>query len=313
VVSFATKEEADEYAAAARRETSGRTVSAAVDAHLQAMRDRGLAGSTVERAEIHLEQLLQLERFGPRAITVLKPKLAKRLYAEHQVGKAVDNHRNGLSAAKSLGAWLVEQGWLQRNPFEAVKGVGRRKHGKPQLMLDEARRLLDYCVANPTPGAIAAACYLLMAVRVSELMACNVRNVDDGGRRLVIERGKTDNARRLLEVPEVLQPLIAGLIAGRGGDRPLFTSRSGERRDRTWAWRAVRDTARAAGVAHVSQHGLRGTHSTAARIAVQTPAAVAAALGHGSTVVQDRSYVDQAELAAAEARRSWRVLAGGKG
>jgi hypothetical protein len=32
------------------------------------------------------------------------------------------------------------KGWIVRNPLDGVEGVGRRRHGKEQLRIDEARK-----------------------------------------------------------------------------------------------------------------------------------------------------------------------------
>jgi integrase len=286
-------------------------VIGAVEAHLQWMRDRGLRASTVERAERHLHHILQTARHGQRPIRWLTPKVAETLYLEAQVGRSVDTHRNELAAAKALGKWCAKREWLKANPFADVAGLGRRNHGKPRLTMDESRRLLAYCVANPSPEATITAGYLLLGVRASELVTRNVRDIDDQGRVLVVPTAKTRRGVRDMVIPEVLRTLLLELVRGRPADAPLFASSAGGRRDRTWAYRAVRATCAAAGVPEVSPQGLRGTHGTAARAAHQTPEVVAAALGHG-VAVSERAYVDPVEAAAADARAAWRVLEGGR-
>jgi hypothetical protein len=46
-----------------------------------------------------------------------------------------------LAAAKTFFRWCVmEKKWLARNPLDAVKGIGKVRHGKEQLRIDEARK-----------------------------------------------------------------------------------------------------------------------------------------------------------------------------
>jgi hypothetical protein len=67
---------------------------------------------------------------------------ALRTVVSARTGKAysVDTHRNTLAEARSLAKWCVAKHWLRSNPVEAVEGKGKRRHGKPQLRIDEARR-----------------------------------------------------------------------------------------------------------------------------------------------------------------------------
>ena len=42
---------------------------------------------------------------------------------------------------------LGKKQWLARNPLEEVEGVGKRRHGKAQLRVDEARKWVAEAVA----------------------------------------------------------------------------------------------------------------------------------------------------------------------
>jgi site-specific recombinase XerD len=98
---------------------------------------------------------------------------------------AADSHRNMLAEAKTFLSWCVTKKWLPANPLQAVEGRGRRRHGKPQLRIDEARRWLAKAIQLADagePGAVAAMVSLLMGLRCSEIIERVVRDVDDGGR-----------------------------------------------------------------------------------------------------------------------------------
>jgi hypothetical protein len=45
-----------------------------------------------------------------------------------------------LAEAKSFLGWCVGKRWLARNPLDEVVGVGKRRHRKAQLRINEARR-----------------------------------------------------------------------------------------------------------------------------------------------------------------------------
>lgn len=58
------------------------------------------------------------------------------------------------------------------------------------------------------PLALGALLALTMGLRTREVMNRVVRDLDDGGRSLWIDEGKTASARRHLEVPAVLVPFL---------------------------------------------------------------------------------------------------------
>jgi hypothetical protein len=51
-------------------------------------------------------------------------------------------HRTILAAAKTFLRWCCAKPrrWVSRSPVQEVQGVGKRKHGKPQPRIDEARK-----------------------------------------------------------------------------------------------------------------------------------------------------------------------------
>ena len=79
-----------------------------------------------------------------------------------RLGKSfsVDSHRNILAEARSFLRWCsTKRKWIARNPLEEVEGVGKRKHGKAQLRVDEARRWVATAVDladDGEEGAVAA-------------------------------------------------------------------------------------------------------------------------------------------------------------
>ena len=108
---------------------------------------------------------------------------------------AVDSHRNILAEAKSFLKWCVGKRWIARNPLEEVTGVGRRRHGKAQLRIDEARRWQAKALQfadQGEEGAVAAMMALLMGMRASEIVSRVVRDLDDEGRLLWIPETKTE-------------------------------------------------------------------------------------------------------------------------
>jgi hypothetical protein len=173
---FETEKDALRAVRALRRElgqTASQTLGEAIDAYELHMRDdKGNKPVSVT------ETTRRLRRFFPQPDVLLASVDEKRASAYYEAmtrwtkkdGQAisVDYHRNTLAEARSFLKWcVVKKKWLDRNPFEGVEGVGRRKHGKPQLRIDEARRWLDAAVhfaEQDEAGAIAAMLTLLLGL-----------------------------------------------------------------------------------------------------------------------------------------------------
>ena len=160
-------------------------------------------------------------------------------------------------------------------------------------------------LAAPTHQlAIGALLGLMMELRTSELLGHTVRDVDDGGQFLWIDGGKTKNAHRQLEAPEVLRPYLVKLAEEKRPDELLFgCGRNGKPRRRPTMWAFVQRLCARARVPHVCTHSLRGLFAT---LAVQSGAvthAVAASLGHGSCAMTQRHYAQPSAVANAATAR----------
>ncbi|MCA9677574.1 MAG: site-specific integrase [Myxococcales bacterium] len=326
-MSFDTEAEARRFKAAKLKELAGRTVEEAVREHLTSMRERGLRESTIGRAERHLRRFFQLDRFDEEhgrvipfgnpggLLESLKPQRCEELYKALRADATVDTHRNELAAAKAFGDWCVEKNWLKDNPAKRVKPIGERNRGKPQLRIDETRKLVELCLElaeQEHVGAIAVLTALLLGLRASEVTDRVCRDLDDEGRLLWVPFGKTRRSKRALEVPELLSPYLLGLAEGRAPDAQLFGAgavtyrRQPKRpraRDRYWVLAQVKTLCKRAGVPEVCAHSLRGLHATLATDAGATPHLVAQALGHGSIQVAEMHYTDRTAAHSARTRR----------
>ena len=95
----------------------------------------------------------------------ITPQRGADLYEKLRTGRgertgeaiSASTHRGNLSQAKTFLSWCVERGWLRSNPLDKVKPVGQKRHGKPQLTINEARLLYGVCLreAERDDGALA--------------------------------------------------------------------------------------------------------------------------------------------------------------
>jgi integrase len=288
-------------------------VRQAADALLAQMRKDGLAESTIETAEFRLWHIFQIPRHGERPLRWIARR-GQELYDAAQVSRKADTHQAELALAKQVGDLCVKHRWLRANPFAQVEAVGRKTHGasKPRLRVDESRKLRAYCLGRPDDQhCVLTLAYLLLGSRASELVKRDVRDLDDNGRLLWINRTKTAAGTRRLSIPDELRVLLLDLAKGRASDAPLFTKEDGSRMTRHWAYRHVKRICREAKVPELSPQALRRTQSDLATDAGVSAIEIARHLGQESPVVTDRSYRDRNVVADAKADRALRVIAGG--
>lgn len=326
--SFATEAEGRSVADAARTQIKGRSLMHALDEYETDLRSRELAGATIQRVRAHLDRLLVTAQNGPRQLTWLTPGRAAALYAQLRIspargGKtlAVDTHRNAVKVCRQFGRWCAAQGWLPRDPFARVDGVGKRHKGKPQLTVDELRKLLDACFAERSRASIAVATSALLGAGASEVVDRQVRDLDDRGRILHVTKGKNRFRVRTLELPMDLRAALLELAKDRRGAAWLFGDGDLDKPSRYWIYWHTKRLCKAAKVPEVAPHGLRGTHATIALGAVSTShyvaaalAAAGASLGHapGSPITAS-TYAAPGSVDKATQRAAMRVLRGGAG
>jgi integrase len=217
---------------------------------------------------------------------------------------ATDTQMNVLHETRTFTRWCESKRWSRvADPFRGIEILGSRRKGKDQIdRIDDARRWLGVAIELASAGdagALAAATALLLGMRASEVTDRLVRDIDDGGRVIVIPHAKTRAGVRRLRIPEVLRPLVAGQSTGKSPTDRLF----GPKADRYWLRLAVRRICRIAKTPVVGPHGLRGTHATLAVEAGVTGDVVAAALGHESFALTAGHYASAESVTAARTRK----------
>jgi integrase len=279
----------------------GRREAEALRKSLEKKLVEGRGGSELVEEYLSGKQVLSITRetmrqklvrwFGAgldASINYWTPDQCKKRYVELVAsGLSAGTHRDLLRRARVFFDWAIDGGHLRgENPAAKVRPVGVIERGKSQLTLDELRRFVATALADPTrEGNIAALALLFLGLRCAELCRARVRDLDDGGRILIIQRGKTRNARRRLRIPEVIVSLLASQAAGKGAEQRLFE------RDRHWIYNQVERLCRQAGLPRVCPHSLRGSFATLAATA-EAPAAVALALGHSSPATTRAHYIE---------------------
>lgn len=223
--------------------------------------------------------------------------------------------------------WCYKKGWI---PAATVAGLdtlkemdeldGEHNRGKPQLRIDEARKLLKLLLSKSGQAAMAVLCVLLLGLRSREILERVARDLDDDGWLLWIKRAKTRRSNRKVELTPELRTRMQKLAEGLAPGDPLFPAR--KRGDEplknegfhypSWLRERVQEFCVEAKVPVVCTQGLRGTHSSLAEAGGATAEVVAAALGHTSPKVTRDHYTMPDVADQARRKRALKVLKGGR-
>jgi integrase len=312
---FDTKEHAESVRGsllAALQSSAGRTIGEAVDEFLAYKAKRfGVSPMTLRYTRHQLSRFLDLQH----TLGSVTPQKAEELYLSATERYAAATHHLALRQAKAFFGFCVRQKYIRENPFSEVKSIGKAKAGKPQLRTDEAKKLCDVLLSSAQSGdmrALALMVQVLLGLRSGEVLNLRKRDVDCGGKVLVIEGTKTKNAKRTLELDA---PIVRDLLLRRCESLPpeglLFAPDGATSRlSTTTLWKGLHLYCRRAGVPQVCPHSLRGLHSTLAVKAGATSTYVAQALGHGSDSVTRRHYIEPSALESVRASRVAGTLLG---
>jgi integrase len=316
-IPFDTEEEARADIAAAKSELAGKTVMQAIDAWCADMTRRKKSKALVTFSAGCLYRITRVKETGDVQLKSISIRKARGMY-DHLVdcGEYSDaTHIATLKRARAWMRWCIKQGWASYNPFAEVEKIGKPRKGKDQLRNVPARRLFDLCIERSDLASLAALCGFLLGMRSGEIVSIRGADVDEGGRLLWIPDGKTENARRHVEVPAEMAGLLQS-FADKAGPKGRVVPRHVN-----WPTVALAKLCAAAGVDRVTAHGLRGTHSSlavrggqSAALAMSALQEVARSIGHGTnTAITEQHYVRPEATQAAQTAAVLRVIAGGRG
>jgi integrase len=223
-----------------------------------------------------------------------------------------ETRRGVLAETKTFVRWAAQKGCADRQAFEGLKLDStrgkkvRRSRGKRKLRDHERLRWWAKAIElarEGDEGALALMMCLDGNLRSGEVLHRAVRDVEQGGRRLVIEWGKTKDSDRTVNFGPEVAELLARHIAGREASEPLIRARArgGAPTDRKgWLCGQCIRICRLAEVPRVTPHGLRGSGAEATMMRM-VMGIVQATMGHrpGTSVTKDH-YLGSEAYAEAE-------------
>ena len=292
-----------------------RTLANMLDEYIEEKIDTGRALPHIARAE-QRRILFLLGDSVTKDIRHVTATWAAGLYRQLTVKRSAKtkqllsaaSHRCYLDYLKAFFGWAVKRSYVRRSPFADVRPAGKPNRGKPQLRIEEAHRFIKVALQRFTveqePLALATLVALYMGLRAGEILKRQVRDLDANGQVLWIDFGKTHNARRHLNVPEVLQAYLLQICQGKGKEDYIFAAHTlNKPRRRQALWEEVRTICHRAEVPVVCTHSLRGLYATLAVESGAVSAAVAASLGHGSFSMTERHYASPGSVMNARTAR----------
>jgi hypothetical protein len=289
---FATEEEAWSFIRRNQKRVVAKPISVqnAIGAYVDSRTDVRETTRTTIRFRLEafasgFEEIL-LQSFP--AMTAWDSVLAKK--------NAVDTLHGIRSVANGFFRWSIREGYLNKNPLEGIKIKGKKKRGKPQLRLDEARMFLEelspYSTSTGSPSETAVS--RKSAPWVPLPRCCSGS-----------ETARSRAAR-------FATSMTAGTCSGSPRARPRLAS-SGWKSP-TFSARTCSSSPATALAPSSSSSGSpgrgcsTGRRSSARKRPHANPHEVAAALGHTSFRVTERHYAQPAAIASARQQAAAETL-----
>ncbi|MFO0578660.1 MAG: tyrosine-type recombinase/integrase [Polyangia bacterium] len=298
------------------------TVQQFVDRYLEHHRLKGTKPDTVAHMESRFRTFFSFASMTDRSVAGIDADEAREAYESHArrpklKGEGLISaatHQEDLKFIRRMFEWGVEEKLTAANPFASVRSVGRANKGKHQLSVDEATRWLTIArqmiEREGDVVALAAAVVAGTGGRNSEIMWRRVRDLDEGGTRLWVRKGKTPTSNRILAIPTMFVPYVAALAANRPPHALLFVpDEEVNSREpcksamRQRLVRKVKEICRLAGVDQVVPHSFRGLYATLGVCRTGDPDLIAAQLGHASSKVTTQNYIDSRVAGPAQQER----------
>ena len=265
-----------------REATAEISIRDLIDDFMVNLDEKGAVKGTRATAKYRLNGLLQpVLNTAPADLTEAR---CEALYRAYREGHAPDTHRGALSITKAMFEWARKKKRIKHNVWLDIEPLDRKRKRKNQLRLDEARKLVKWCMAkvDHDDGALAVLLALILGLRAHEVVGLECRDLDDGGKLLHIAKSKTEAGERTIILPTMLRAALAR--------RAQFTSGRLLPYKPGWVRDSTKRACRAAGVTVVCAQALRGTHATFALQAGASGQVVAKSLGHTSERVTRGSY-----------------------
>lgn len=303
---FDSLKEAWKFVYKFRMDTQAKMLSVedALEVYLKQLRDEGKSFAHRETTSHRIGGFLAPCLALP--IRDMTPKKAALCYQAYRTNHAVATCDSALTQVRTFARWALQQKYTVGDFSSELVLLGTPNQGKPQLRLTETRKLARVCFDSFQEGNEAGLAVLLalaLGLRASEIVKRKVRDIDDDGHLLWIDKTKSRAGKRRIRVPSFLVPMLLKQCDKKKGDDALFTYQ-GRSYVNDWTERFCK----LAGVMKVTAQGLRGGFATLALEESSAPWTVARALGHASPAVTLGHYAELGSDQSGGAKRVFDLL-----
>ena len=231
--------------------------------HLAA--ERGLAINSVEAYSRDLRVFLSGLREGSSTLAsvITREDAVVHLEAMSRRGMASSSRNRALSAMRGLFAYLLAEGWLERNPIRDLAPARKAATLPRPLSVGDVNRLLAETSGNDATSLRDRALLELAygcGLRVSELAGLEKLGLDLS-RGVVTVTGKGAKQRSVPMGSEAVRAL-GRYLAVAGDSRYVFPGRKSGYVTRQALWKRLKTVALRAGVPAVRPHLLRHSFAT---------------------------------------------------
>jgi len=247
--------------------TTTMTLENSAAAFLRGLAGRNLSAQTHRAYETDVRQFTTWLRETNGVIE--RPDQITRLdlveYLAHLAGRQL----TGVSRARKVAAlreyfrFLEANDVIARSPMQGIDTPKREQRGRNYLSSEEYNRVLAAAGANPRDFCILTL-FLQTGVRISELCALTLTEVDIKGGTLTVREGKGQQAREIALERKAIAALKAWTRARPAGlGRQLFTNYRDEALSEWGVRKLLAKYLKAAGIARkITPHSLRHTFAS---------------------------------------------------
>ena len=263
------------------------TLEEALPGFLRALAGKNRSDATIRAYQTDVGQFISW--LHDNTVIVHAPAQVARIdvteYLAHLAGRGL----SGVSRARKLAAireffrYLVDLEIVDKSPVAGVETPKKERNGRTFLRPDEYTKLLSLAGGNPRDYAIFQV-FLQTGVRVSELCALCLDDIDLEGRLLHVREGKGMVARSIELEKKAVQALRSYLgVRDQTLDAHLFLNRDGEPLGERGVRKLVHRYCQRAGITKpVSPHSFRHTFGTYKAERGVSPFQLQQWLGHAS-------------------------------
>jgi integrase/recombinase XerC len=238
------------------------------EAFLRELAGRNVSPATITAYRTDLTQFLTW--LQETNLAAVHPSDVQRIDVSEYLAYLADQGRTGVTWARKLAAIreyfraLVAIGQLPHSPAEAISIPKKERRSRTYLRPDEYTKLLSAAGGHPRDYCILQL-FLQTGIRVSELVALTLDDIDLTGRVLRVEAGKGQKAREIALEKKGLTALRNYLkVRPVSTDRHLFLNYEGVGISDRGVKKLIEKYRKLAGIEkQVSCHSLRHTFASA--------------------------------------------------